>query len=252
MSNTRKPKQQTRQARPPKRDHGQEIVIGYVHPGEMSAYFTQSLIGTLLYDRATTQRVTGILNEWSSANVSNARNKIVRSFLTEHQADWLLFIDSDMAWDVSAPEQLLAVADPVTAPIMGGLCFGSAEDRMFPTIYHLVESDEGPMTMRLNDFPEDTVFGCAATGAAFLMIHRDVLEKVAAQQFNAAFPWFQETQLGVNPVSEDITFCLRAAVVGAPTHVHTGVHIGHHKSHLLTHEKFRAQGVLPDVGAKTD
>ena len=33
-------------------------------------------------------------------------------------------------------------------------------------------------------------------------------------------------------------------------HVHTGVHIGHHKTHLLTHEKFRAQTPeeVPRVG----
>ena len=214
-----------------------------MHPGEVSSYFHKSMIGTLLYDRATDQRIVGILDEWSSANVSTSRNKLVQQFLDETTADWLLFVDSDMAWEVNAPDQLLSVADPERAPIVGGLCFGSSDDKLFPTIYALVLLEDGePMTMRLTDYPDNTMFKCDATGAAFLLLHRSVLEKVRGHGFNSAFPWFQETQLGDNPVSEDITFCLRAGqILGYPIHVHTGVWIGHHKTHVLRAELFRAQ-----------
>lgn len=232
----------------------QAYVMAYVHPGQVSSYFTQSILGTVLYDRVAGRRVAGILNEWSSANVANARNKVVRSFLEQTAGDWLLFIDADMAWDVDAPDRLLAVADPVKAPIVGALCFGSNEDQLFPTIYHLAATEDGkPITMRLKDFPEDAMFGCAATGGAFLLIHRSVLTEMAEREFNPAFPWFQETDLAGEPCSEDISFCLRAGLLEKPVHVHTGVHIGHHKSHLLTHEKFRAQTpeeVPADVGSE--
>ncbi|HEY6013468.1 MAG TPA: hypothetical protein VIU37_05665 [Candidatus Limnocylindrales bacterium] len=228
------------------------IVIGYLHAGQISAYFTQSILGTVLYDRVHGRRVAGILNEWSSANVSNARNKIVTQFLEGYAgvADWLLFIDSDMGWDPNAHERLLAVADPAKAPIVGGLCFGTSEDALFPTIYSMgALKDERPITMRLLDYPEDTMLRCAATGAAFVLIHRTVLEQMREAAFNPAFPWFQETELSGQPCSEDITFCLRAGLLGMPVHVHTGVHIGHHKSHLLTRDKFRAQTPISEEEA---
>lgn len=241
MGNRRRP-EISRDRERPAAPRSQAYTIGYLHPGEVSAYFTQSLIGTVLYDRVRHRRVAAILNEWSSANVSAPRNKIVRQFLDAEQSDWLVFIDSDMAWEVQAVDELLAVADPEKAPIVGGLCFGTALDRLFPTIYAMGETEDGqPMTMRLRDFPDDTLVRCAATGAAFLLIHRRVLTAMAEHGFNEAFPWFQETSLATEPCSEDITFCLRAGLLGFPVHVHTGVKIGHHKSHVLTHEKFREQ-----------
>ena len=77
----------------------------------------------------------------------------------------------------------------------------------------------------------------AATGAAFLLIHRSVLKAMSDRSFNEAFPFFQETQNGPDPVGEDLTFCLRLASLGIPVHVHTGVKIGttsprHHRGHV--------------------
>ena len=53
----------------------------------------------------------------------------------------------------------------------------------------------------------------AATGAAFLLIHRGVLKAMSERGFNEAFPFFQETQNGPDP-GEDLTFCLRLASLG--------------------------------------
>lgn len=226
------------------------VVIAFIHPGQCSAYFTTSLVGTLLYDRAKGRHIVGLLNEWSSANVSMPRNSLTRQFVDDYDAEWLLWIDADMAWEAFALEQLLAVADPVKAPIMGGLCFGAAEDKLFPTIYQMALVDDKPMTMRLHNYPDDTIMQVAATGAAFLLIHRSALLKMRDRQFNPVFTWFQETQLGDRPAGEDITFCLRAGMCDIPIHVHTGVKIGHHKSRLLTADVFREQTkeAVPDDG----
>lgn len=217
------------------------VCIAFIHPGETSAYFTTSLVGSLLYDRATSRRIVGLHNEWSSANVSAPRNRLTAKFLDETDADWLWWIDADMAWDHEALDQLLAVADPDTAPIVGGLAFGAFHDMLFPTIYQFGEVDGNLTTVRVADYPDDAVIQVAATGAAFLLIHRSALETIRARAFNQTFPWFQEIEMSGQPVGEDLAFCLRAASCEIPVHVHTGVKIGHHKSHLLTHELFQAQ-----------
>ena len=217
------------------------VVVAFIHPGQTSAYFTTSLMGSLLFDFATDRHIVGIVNEWSSANVSAARNSLTGRFVDDYTADWLLWVDADMAWEHDALAQLLAVADPVKAPIVGGLCFGASLDQLFPTIYQLVEHNGGLTTVRVTEFDDNTVMQCSATGAAFLLIHRSVLVAIRERAFNRTFPWFQESELGGKPAGEDITFCLRAGLCGFPVHVHTGVAVGHHKSHLLTLDGFRAQ-----------
>jgi hypothetical protein len=224
------------------------VCVAFIHPGETSAYFTTSLLASMLYDQASDRHIVAIINEWSSANVSAARNTLTRIFLEEKTAaEWLLFIDADMGWDHDAIHQLIESADPVERPIVGGLCFGARAGRLFPTIYQLTQVDGRPTTVRVDDFEPDALVKCAATGAAFLLIHRDVIAAMRDKQFNAAFPWFQETELAGQPAGEDITFGLRAGILGYPVHVNTAVHIGHHKSQLLTTELYQQQKAGADV-----
>lgn len=228
-----------------RRDHATETAsqttcIAFIHPGQCSAYFTTSLVGSLLYDRATSRRIVNIKNEWSSANVSASRNSLTAQFL-ETDAEWLWWIDADMGWEPTALDQLFEVADAESAPIVGGLCFGASHDALWPTIYRWAEVDGSLTTVRVAEYPRDEVVQVAATGAAFLLIHRSALEAIRDKPFNRTFPWFQETEMDGKPVGEDLTFCIRAGVMGIPVFVNTAVKVGHHKSHLLTEELFDAQ-----------
>lgn len=217
------------------------VVVGYVHPGQVSSYFTESLTNLLMWDQATSRRIVGVVNQWSSANISPARNNVTSQFL-ERDAEWLLWVDSDMAFPHTALDELLVAADAADRPIMGGLCFGASLGELFPTIYYFSEDEQGRITtQRVNDFPDDEIVQCAATGSAFVLIHRSVFETVRAKGFNVAYPWYQETEIAGQPCGEDITFCVRADICGIPTHVNTAVKIGHHKSTVLEHAGFRAQ-----------
>lgn len=220
------------------------VVVGFVHPTEVSAYFLMSLMGTALRDLSPLggNRIVGVENEFSSANISNARNRIAQSFLDNYDAEWLLFVDSDMHFGPEALEGILANAHDKRSPIVGGLCFGIDNGRLFPTLYDLAKTPEGrAAVMRRTVVPENELTQVSATGAAFLLIHRRVLEEMKARGFNQTYPWFQETELEGTPCSEDFTFCLRAGVLGYPVHVDTAVEIGHHKSMVLDHHMFKAQ-----------
>lgn len=217
------------------------VVIAWISAGQTSHYFTESLFSTGIVGKDQGWLIN-VLTEWSSANVSAARNNLTAKFL-DGPGEWLLWVDSDMQWDATdAIQALLTVADPAERPIVGGLCFGNSLQGMFPTIYLAAEDEDGKFTTaRVRDYPRDTLVRVAATGAAFLLIHRSVLEAIRARQFDRAFPWFAESSGNGKPVGEDITFCIRAGLCGFPVHVHTGVKIGHHKSALLTEELFLAE-----------
>lgn len=222
------------------------VVVAHIHPGEVSAYFHHSMLGLVLADKVGPKRIVGLLQEWSSANVSQPRNKLTATFLDDYDADWLLWIDSDMSFEADALERLLVHADPERAPIVGGLCFGSENGKLFPTLWQWAEYADGPhkgkiVTQRSTEYPPNAMLQVGATGAAFLLIHRTALEKIREREFNAVFPFFQETELAGNACGEDITFCLRAGICGIPVFVNTGVAIGHHKSQLLTADLFREQ-----------
>lgn len=228
-----------------------KVVIAWISPGETSMFFTTSLTLMLLRDRMYERHVTNMLPLHSGVNIAHARNDSTLRFLDDNpQADYLLWVDSDMEFEPDALTRLVASADPVERPIIGGLCFGEdAETGLFPTVYKFAKDPHGrTQCIRLGDYPEDALFEVAATGAAFLLIHRGALEAMRAQNFNPVFPFFQELEMYDKPVGEDIAFCARARSTrtdvwpnGIPIFVNTAVKIGHHKSHILTADKFRKQ-----------
>ena len=244
--------------RPATRTHIPGVVVAYIHGAETSPYFTRSLSLTRAADVYASdtglrqRRIVNEIEEWSSANVSDARNKLTAQFLDARTADgatvgdWLLWVDADMQWEPDAIDLLLDAADPDERPIVGGLCFGMAHGELVPTIYQLARTDGGELcTYRVGAYERNALIRCVATGAAFILIHRRVLEAMRAHNFNPAFPWFQETQMGDRPCGEDITFCLRAGQLGFPVFVDTRVKIGHHKSQLLTEDVYLKQTPPP-------
>ena len=228
-----------------------KAVIVWISGGHPSMFFTTSLFKLILRDRALERHVVNMLPLHSGVNISHARNHLTLQFLDDNpDAEWLLWVDDDMEFEADALTRLIDSADPVERPIVGALCFGEdADTGLFPTMYVFQKKADGEVqSIRLGDYPDDTMYQVAATGAAFLLIHRTALEAMRAQEFNPVWPFFQELEWYDKPVGEDIGFCARAALTrtetwpnGIPVYVNTGVKIGHHKSHLLTAEKFRKQ-----------
>lgn len=230
-------------------DRNGKVVIGYCSPGEVRAEWHESVLSLVAADSG--RRIAGWVGVVSSANIAGARNKIVEQFLGSPH-EWLLMVDTDMVFEPEAFERLLSAADPQRAPILGGLCFGHEDGRLFPTLYDLGGTPEDPQVLRYGAYPLETVFQVFATGAAFLLVHRSALERIRdfrqdGRPFSRVFPWFQETTFrDVNgndlmPMSEDVTFCWRAGVSGLPVHVHTGARVGHVKTSVLTEQTYLNQ-----------
>lgn len=217
------------------------VMLGYVHPTEVSAYFLVSILGLVLHDKTFSHRIVGVEHQYSSANISHERNNLVRTFLDKYDADWLFMVDADMYFDPETLDLLLKTARADTRPVLGGLCFGISDGQLFPTLYDIAQDDTGQHILRRNVWPKDEVVQVTATGAACVLIHRSVLEAVRDKGFNRTFPWFQETELNGDPCGEDFTFCLRAGLCGYQIHVDTSVSIGHHKSMILDRAMYAKQ-----------
>lgn len=208
-------------------------MLGYCHPGIVRAEFAASVLETIL---AGPVKVDTVLSLASGPNISTARNKICHEFLTAHRAPWLLMCDTDMVFAPDALGRLIMAATAAKAPIAGALCYSQDDGAdALPVMYELVGQEDRVAFARLSSWAEDSLVQVSATGAAFLLIHRGALEKIAAGSGDIAAPWFRESAVGapLSLMGEDMTFCLRAAAAGLPVHVHTGVQAGHMKPVML-------------------
>lgn len=245
---------------------GKRYVVAWLSPGENASSFTRSCQRLQAWDHANHQRLRGFVHEECGAGgISSGRNSAVRKFLAT-DADWLVFIDSDMGFDPWAVDQLVDVADPDERPIVGGLCFalwrgpegeaGSRRTAMKPTVYRYFETDRTCGVYPVHDYPRDSLVRCDATGSAFIAIHRGVFERMAAEQSHHPLrPWYDETPHLDKIFSEDLTFCLRAGQLGIPTHVHTAIKTSHYKQSYLVeagHDPRRPLWAVVPVKGRND
>lgn len=230
---------------------GGKVAFGYLHPGELSACFVDSMIDMLFYDAQTNGRFLhshGKMGKRAgSGGIVDGRNQLARVMLDESDADWLLMIDSDMGFGHDTCERLIESAHAKDRPIMGGLCFAYAQDgrasfggarwRPSPTLYDWFEdgNDVG-FHHRWDYFEGDRVQSVSGTGAACILIHRFALETI--RETYGEDQWFEPV---LHPrgrkFSEDLSFCIRAAGCDLPLHVDISVKTTHHKGAIYYDEE---------------
>lgn len=171
----------------------------------------------------------------SSPRVPAARNQLVREFLASG-LEWLWFVDTDMTFAPDALETLLGAADPEERPVVGGLCFGLDGLEVHST---LMRKGRDGITYDLAlTWPPDQLVEVDATGAACLLIHRGLLERLRAA-CPAPHHWFaDEVHAGID-VGHDLVFCERVKALGARVFVHTGVRVGHLKTTSVDVDAYR-------------
>ena len=151
------------------RDHRTERVMVAYPYGAIEPRFVRSLIFLLKHDHDHHDRIFGggAYLQLATTNVAHGRNQIVRQFLDlPGKPDWLWFIDTDMDFGPDTLDRLVESADPVSRPILGGLCFalmkGDAQE-VVPTLYAWTD-DDPPLPARATRLPAEGVHPVAATG----------------------------------------------------------------------------------------
>lgn len=221
---------------------GGTVMAAYLHPNQVSHSFQDSLNRLVGYDLTHLGRVIRggglMMMRCGSGGLVEARNNVVRHFLDQSRAEWLWLVDSDMGFAPDTVDRLVEAADPVERPVVGALCFGLKETepdgmggflvRPFPTLYDWAKDHDDTFGFHIRrEYDPNTLTRVAGTGAACLLIHRSVLEKIRT---GAGDVWFDQTkQTDGKFVSEDLSFCYRVNALGLPVFVHTGIGTTHHK-----------------------
>jgi len=158
----------------------QRVWIGNVSNGNHSTHFTRSLAGLVEFDRSRGLGLWGgALYQESGANISKGRNELVTKALAIPELEWLLLLDSDMVFPPETILQLLASAQVTGSKIVGGLCVFVGGLGPIPTLYQHRSADA--ITGVQFDYPDGAQLQVAATGAACLMVHREVFEAYQAK-----------------------------------------------------------------------
>lgn len=248
-----------------------KVTIGYLSGTEVCNDFMMSLLALKDCDRQAgwdrLDHKNWWINQRSGVNVSRPRNALVRKFLTmrDPAPEWLLMVDADMKFDPNALEQLMASAQFPDRLVIGGLCVAFGADTTDPskialmsTVFDMAEPAPGIDLPAFKVLPAKDVQRKAlrevyGTGAAFLLIHRQVLIDIAVM-VGQQYPWFREivvpdTREDVDWgsrhdywVSEDLFFCLQAHQAGHRVWVNTGTEIQHIKPIKLTENLWRSYG----------
>jgi GT2 family glycosyltransferase len=222
-------------------DINQSTFVVWCDPGTTEGGFALSL-ARLAFLAGNDGLLAGIGRKQSGPRIEDTRNDLVRGFLDNTDAEWLLMVDSDMTFPPDALHQLHEHADPETVPVVGGLCFGYQQDLgPFPTLYSWGTGGARVM-FDIDAYPE--LCPVDATGAAFLMVHRRIFEQYAV---DTPLPWFRRSVHDNQMVGEDITFCIWLRQEGVPIHVLTSLEIGHVKQFEWTRETYEAN--RPDLPA---
>jgi len=240
------------------------VTVAYVHSNEVAYSWHHSLIELLGHDIASDGRL--MRGGWigircGTDGLPQSRNKAVKIFLDERDAEWLFWIDTDMGFEPDIIDRLVEAADPVKRPIVGALCFSNREDRAdglggwrtrpTPTIFDWVKLDNEQMGFTIRwGYPGNTLVRCAGTGAAAVLVHRSVFVRMQEQYGPVWYDRVPNTSTG-QLVSEDLSFCLRAGAMNIPVHVHTGVPTSHFKPIWLAETDYLRQMVPPPATGRT-
>jgi hypothetical protein len=244
------------------RNMGGAVAVAYIHgdnADRVSHSWHASLTELIAHDLGSQERV--IRGGWIAVrcegddNLPAARNTAVREFLDDRDAEWLWWVDSDMGFSPDTIDRLVAVADSITRPIVGGLCFSWKEvggDGMGgfrcaprPVILDWAKVDGESGFLARQAYPVNTLVQCSGTGSACILIHRSVFERIRE---NVGDEWYSRIPNPATPgklFGEDLSFCMRAGAAGFPVFVHTGVRTSHHKSIWVSEPDYWSSAVAP-------
>lgn len=209
----------------------ESVAVGSISPGYVSTGFHDALV-TLILSRGG---IGGRVSVRSGPRVATGRNQVVRAFLDNTECEWLWMVDSDMTFEPTVLDRLLTTATTHDLQIVGGLCFGlDSTGEVFPVLFR----DEEGRPARVTNYKENSLVEVTATGAACLLIHREVLEKMEAN-FELPYIWFEESTWDDKEVGEDTAFCYKARELGYRIVVDTSITLGHIKDQIVTEASFK-------------
>lgn len=163
--------------------------------------------------------------------VYNARNNLARQAI-KAEADWVLWLDSDMVFSPDFLQRMLAVCQENNIDFLTALCF-RRKPPYTPTLFDRLEKiEKGASYTALLSVP-DGRFQVGGCGFAGVLMSTDVLLSVASKFDGRMFD-------PINGFGEDVAFCWRARQCGYEIWCDSEIEMGHVGQCVVTRAFFDA------------
>lgn len=179
-------------------------------------------------------------SKFAGPYLDTERNVCVQWFLNACVSDYLLFIDSDIAFRPEQAYELCRIAHLNNLPLIGGVYYNALDGIISPLAY-LWRHDDTLGQRNLKPIPQPAMESMAgvspfaavdAMGAGFMLISRELLNAMTTV-YDKPTPWFAELDIDGIQMGEDFTFCVRAAAIGYQPYIAPGIIVDHYKVCLL-------------------
>lgn len=242
-----------------------DVFMGWLAKDDIATSFERSKFDLFQWDLGRDQRlVKEAYIRTNALMLPESRNDLARLTLANGQFQWLFMVDSDMGFAPDTLDRMLAVADPEKRPVIGALCFAMRElgvDGMggmqtFPTTTimqwsNLHQDDGEERFVGVSHYPINKLMRTGATGAACILIHRSVLEKVMGRFGATWFDRVPDPQPG-RFMGEDVSFCWRLKELDIPLYIHTGIRTTHMKTVWLGEDDYWQAYAAPPAEERVD
>jgi len=216
-----------------------KLMIGYPSSGSVDIDFMNSLITFQKSDFHKWNLMLGGISA-TGCLLDDNREKIIEGFLdhkpdnpSEYPPEWLVCLDTDIAFKPEIIYGLYEAADPIERPIVTAGYFTWISGQFTICWMRKSPKDNGCVTLTEVKTEVQEIDAC---GMGCCIIHRSVFEKIKAKYDHDAWTWFgrepaQLLRLNGNRthLGEDVSFCKRAQSVGAKIWGHGGLQVDHMK-----------------------
>lgn len=205
-----------------------KILIAIPCMDMVSARFAQSLATLRKTEHCVVSFLMGSL-------IYDSRNRLA-GYALEMEADYILWLDSDMVFSPDTLERMLKTLDEhPEIDILSGLYFR----RVYPfspvLFSELDEGEDGNIVFKdYNDYPEE-IFEIAGCGFGCVLMRTDCLFQMLDE--DGVGRWF--TPLG--GAGEDCAFCIRARRAGYTIYCDPSIDCGHMAYAPVTKDFYKAQ-----------
>ena len=212
------------------------IILCWCDNGTTDGKFTEGMV----YSAIASQLPIKSAMRVQGNQIGRQRQQALDFWYDKTDFDWILWVDSDIVLTEDALQKVWMSADKDARPIVTGTYFISKENESsimspYPAVFQWTDNDY--KIAYVHPLPKDVLIKTGSAGFGFVLMHRNVVTQM--RLVHGAVPYFNETGVGEEFVSEDINFFRLMHKAGVQLHTHTGALVKHMKRFALDIEYYK-------------
>lgn len=214
------------------------VFLGTICGGSLRVEYVNSMIQTAI---TPDTGVRATIIEPYGPYLDDGRNVVIERALAHPlEFEYLLFVDSDIAWTPQHVRKIVAAAEAHRdePAIYTGAYSSTRHNEQFAVVGNFEPGTRNVRCFTLEEFygihaeVGEGIIRVDGAGAGFMLIPRVVIDTLFAIH-GAPVPWFHEPIIDGVHQGEDYGFCIRAAEAGFPTYLVPSVTLLHNKTVAL-------------------